>query len=81
MSDSTKKKGLFSWYFNANLLMRINVFDAAVEVLYVIVKWILEYAPIGVFALIAAVFGKQGASVFGSLGMVTLTAYVGSFTV
>ena len=54
-----------------------NIFDGAAEVMYVIVRWILEYAPIGVFALIAVVFGKQGASAFGSLGMVTLTAYFG----
>ena len=53
------------------------IFDGAAEVMYVIVRWILEYAPIGVFALIAVVFGKQGASAFGSLGLVTLTAYVG----
>lgn len=54
-----------------------SVFDGAAEVMYIIVRWILEYAPIGVFALIAVVFGKQGASAFGSLGLVTLTAYAG----
>jgi Na+/H+-dicarboxylate symporter len=54
-----------------------SIFDGAAEVMYVIARWILEYAPIGVFALIAVVFGKQGASAFGSLGMVTLTAYFG----
>ncbi len=55
----------------------LDMFDGAAEVMYVIVRWILEYAPIGVFALIAVVFGKQGASAFGSLGLVTLTAYAG----
>ncbi len=54
-----------------------NIFDGAAEVMYVIVRWILEYAPIGVFALIAVVFGKQGAKAFGSLGLVTLTTYIG----
>ncbi|MDC7221892.1 MAG: dicarboxylate/amino acid:cation symporter [Spirochaetales bacterium] len=54
-----------------------KVFNGAAEVMYVIVRWILEYAPIGVFALIAVVFGKQGAKAFGSLGLVTLTAYIG----
>ncbi len=54
-----------------------RIFDGAAEVMYVIVRWILEYAPIGVFALIAVVFGKQGASAFGSLGLVTLTTYAG----
>jgi len=36
----------------------------------------LEYAPIGVFALIAVVFGKQGAKAFGPLVVVTLAVYV-----
>ncbi len=54
-----------------------RVFDGAAEVMYVMVRWIMEYAPIGVFALIAVVFGKQGASAFGPLGMVTITTYTG----
>ena len=57
----------------------LAIFDGAAEVMYIIVKWVLEYAPIGVFALIAVVFGSQGASAFGSLGLVTLTAYFGFF--
>ncbi|MFN4190276.1 MAG: dicarboxylate/amino acid:cation symporter [Pseudothermotoga sp.] len=50
--------------------------DAAAETMYKIVRGVLEYAPIGVFALIAVVFGNQGAKAFGPLGMVTLTVYV-----
>ncbi|MFN3284485.1 MAG: dicarboxylate/amino acid:cation symporter, partial [Pseudothermotoga sp.] len=50
--------------------------DAAAETMYKIVRGILEYAPIGVFALIAVVFGNQGAKAFGPLGMVTLTVYI-----
>ena len=42
-----------------------------------IVRWILEYAPIGVFALIAVVFANQGSRVIGALGVVTATAYLG----
>ncbi|MGA1846029.1 dicarboxylate/amino acid:cation symporter [Deferribacter abyssi] len=53
-----------------------NFFDGAAEIIYRIVKWILEYAPIGVFALIAIVFAKQGAKAFGPLGAVTLTVYL-----
>lgn len=53
-----------------------NFFDGSAEIIYKIVKWILEYAPIGVFALIAIVFAKQGAKAFGPLGAVTLTVYV-----
>ncbi len=54
-------------------------FDGAAEVMYKIVGWVLQYAPIGVFALIAVVFGKQGAKAFGPLGMVTLAVYIGLF--
>ena len=54
-----------------------NVFDGAAEVMYLIVRWILEYAPIGVMALIAVVFAKQGAKVMGTLALVCLAAYIG----
>ena len=50
--------------------------DGAVEVMLVIVRWVLQYAPIGVFALLAVVFGTQGAKVAGPLGLVTLTVYL-----
>jgi Na+/H+-dicarboxylate symporter len=51
-------------------------FEGAAEVMYLVVNWILQYAPIGVFALIAVVFGKQGAEAFGPLGIVTLAVYL-----
>jgi len=51
-------------------------FDGCAEVMYKVVNWILQYAPIGVFALIAVVFGKQGPEAFGPLGMVTLSVYL-----
>lgn len=54
-----------------------NVFDGAAEVMYIIVKWVLQYAPIGVFALIAVVFAKQGPKVVGPLGVVTLACFLG----
>lgn len=53
-----------------------RVFDAAAEVMYLIVRWVLQYAPIGVFALIATVFAKQGAEAVGPLGIVTLAVYL-----
>ena len=52
-----------------------NVFDGAAEVMYMIVNWILQYAPIGVFALIAVVFAEQGPEALGPLGMTTLAVY------
>jgi len=51
-------------------------FNGSAEVIYLVVQWILQYAPIGVFALIAEVFGKQGAEAFGPLGMTTLAVYL-----
>lgn len=54
-----------------------NVFDGAAEVMYIVVKWVLQYAPIGVFALIAVVFAKQGAKVVGPLGVVTMACFLG----
>jgi len=54
----------------------LAVCDGAAEVMYKIVHGILQYAPIGVFALIAVVFGEQGARAFGPLGKVTLVMYL-----
>ena len=54
-----------------------NVFDGLAEAMYLIVRGVLQYAPIGVFALIAVVFGSQGAKAFGPLGTVTFAAFLG----
>ena len=51
-------------------------FEGCGEIMYKVVHWILQYAPIGVFALIAVVFGKQGAEAFGPLGIVTMSVYI-----
>ncbi len=51
-------------------------FNGGAEIMYMVVHWILQYAPIGVFALIADVFGKQGAEAFGPLGWITLAIYL-----
>lgn len=54
-----------------------KVFDGAAEVMYMVVRWVLQYAPIGVFALLAVVFAEQGAKALGPLGVVTAAAYLG----
>ncbi|MCP4747731.1 MAG: dicarboxylate/amino acid:cation symporter [Desulfobacteraceae bacterium] len=59
--------------------MVFQFFEGCAEVMYKIVHWVLEYAPIGVFALIAVVFGKQGATAFGPLAKVTMTVYLAFF--
>lgn len=53
-----------------------RVCDGAAEVMYKVVHGVLQYAPIGVFALVAVVFGEQGARAFGPLGKVTLAMYL-----
>ncbi len=55
-------------------------FDGAAEVIYKIVRWILEYAPIGVFALIAVVFAKEGAKAAGPLAIVVIVVYLALIT-
>ena len=55
-------------------------FEGFAEVMYLVVGWILQYAPIGVFALIAVVFGQQGPEAFGPLGMTTLALYLAFIT-
>ena len=51
--------------------------NAAAETMYKIVNGIMQYAPIGVFFLIAIVFAQQGAKALGPLLFVTVTVYLG----
>ena len=55
----------------------LRVFDGLAEAMYRLVRWILEVAPYGVFALIAVVVGTQGAKVLGPLAVVTGVVYLG----
>lgn len=55
----------------------LNAVDGLAEAMYLIVRGVLQYAPIGVFALIAVVFGQQGAKAVGPLGTVTFAAFLG----
>jgi Na+/H+-dicarboxylate symporter len=57
--------------------MLFMVCNAAAETMYKIVAGIMQYAPVGVFVLIATVFAQQGAKAIGPLLLVTLTVYVG----
>lgn len=54
-----------------------KLFEGINEIMFIMVRWILEYAPIGVFALIAVVFAKQSASVLSSLATVIIAVYLG----
>ena len=57
------------------LLRRAN--EALVEVVFLLVRGVLEYAPVGVFALIAAVLAKTGASALVPLAKLTGVVYGG----
>lgn len=57
----------------------LSFFAGGAEIMYKIVGWILQYSPIGVFALIAVVFGKQGIQAFSQLCTITLTFYTAIF--
>ncbi|MCX8012954.1 MAG: dicarboxylate/amino acid:cation symporter [Rectinema sp.] len=54
----------------------LDATNAAAETMYKIVAGIMQYAPIGVFVLIAQVFAQQGPKAIGPLFMVTLATYV-----
>jgi Na+/H+-dicarboxylate symporter len=52
-------------------------FDGVAEVMMLIIKGIMQYAPIGVFALVSVVFATNGPKVIGSLGVVTAACFTG----
>ena len=52
-------------------------FDAGAEVTFIAIRGILEYAPIGVFALLAVTLGETGADALAPLAMLTATIYGG----
>ncbi len=55
----------------------LDVVNAGAETMYKVVTGIMQYAPIGVFVLIAQVFAQQGPKAIGPLLVVTLTVYLG----
>ncbi len=56
-----------------------QIFDGLAECIYKIVRGVLQYAPIGVFALIGYVVAKYGPGVLGPLAIVVIALYVGLF--
>jgi len=57
--------------------MVYNFFDGVAEIVMKIIKGIMQYAPIGVFALVAGVFATNGPRVIGALGVVTAACFIG----
>lgn len=54
-----------------------HIFAALAETMYKVVHGVMQYAPFGVFVLIAMVFGQQGPKVIGPLVFLTLLMYIG----
>ncbi|MDR2481024.1 MAG: dicarboxylate/amino acid:cation symporter [Spirochaetaceae bacterium] len=54
-----------------------HVFEAVSEAMMLLVRGVMEYAPIGVLALVATVFATNGSKAIGSLGMVIAAAFTG----
>ena len=54
-----------------------QVFDCLTEIMMMVVRGIMQYAPIGVAVLIAEVFAKNGAKVAGALVTVTVACFIG----
>jgi Na+/H+-dicarboxylate symporter len=54
-----------------------NFFDGLAEVMMLIIKGIMQYAPFGVLSLVAVVFATNGPKVIGSLGVVTIACFIG----
>ena len=54
-----------------------NLFDGIAEVIMKVIKGIMQYAPIGVCALVFGVFAQNGPKVAGALGVVTAACFIG----
>ncbi|USS40037.1 dicarboxylate/amino acid:cation symporter [Thermococcus aggregans] len=54
-----------------------HAFDGLAEAMYKIVRGVMQYAPIGVFALIAYIMAVYGPKVVGPLAKVTIAVYLG----
>lgn len=55
----------------------LSFFDSMAEVMYKVTSFVMAYAPIGVFALIAPIVASQGASVLLPLLKVIIAVYIG----
>ncbi len=54
----------------------VELSRAGSEVSFKIMGWILQYAPIGIFAIVASTIGQQGWNTLTSLGSLVGTVYV-----
>jgi Na+/H+-dicarboxylate symporter len=54
-----------------------NFFDGVAEIVMKMIKGIMQYAPIGVCALVFGVIAQNGPKVMGALGVVTAACFIG----
>ena len=54
-----------------------NFFEGVAEAVMMMIKGIMQYAPIGVFCLIFGVFSTNGPKVAGALGIAVAAAFIG----
>lgn len=52
-----------------------DVFQATTEIIFMITRGVLEYAPVGIAAIMAKVVGENGAAVFGPFIKLIVLAY------
>ncbi|HHY05270.1 MAG TPA: dicarboxylate/amino acid:cation symporter [Thermoanaerobacterales bacterium] len=61
-----------------NAVMAVYTFcEGGSEIMFTITQAVLEYTPVGVFALISVVFAQEGIRVIGSLGKLITACYIG----
>lgn len=56
-----------------------RVIRGSTEAMFLVVKWVMEYAPIGIFALVAEVFASQGPKIIGEVGELVGVIYLSYF--
>lgn len=56
-----------------------DVCHGGADVMYKMLGGVMQYAPVGVFVLIAMVFAEQGPRAVGTLVLIVLTVYLGLF--
>jgi Na+/H+-dicarboxylate symporter len=56
-----------------------RLFSAAADVMLKVTGIVMEFAPLGVFALVAWVMGTEGPKAFVNIFMLTLVVYLGGF--
>jgi len=71
LSDSTNER------VKETVKVFMDFCEGGSEIMYKITKGVLEYTPVGIFALISVLFATQGFEVIGSLGKLIAACYIG----